>query len=366
MLKTAKCCQQQSPSIFKAVIVKFPFSFLDVMRYPSQEAKCVAWLMICIRIWGTVQEIPREDYCICLFLCSAEKKRGQSWGLISSSNGTMLFLLVLLFQMQNFTGTFSLRSRYWKGVLIVSISEKMSKLGIEISPGIVNALNWSTNSSTSITLTDIYSIDLFQNDKLGSRVRPMNWGSLSLFLQWYFEFFTFSQGKTKWKWQLLFTFLRLEVSWVRLLEEAIPGACSQLPGAVPTSGYRMWKSTGLRNSCGLAAAGEVCDPHSSQEISGTCLHDVVLSGERWDTSDQAALSLCCWNTKVHSLVGSLLLPEVLWHSPRHWCMWRNTDQPADFSLDLDGDLSDIHAQDAGFDISGTDGDHFFYVKKKKS
>lgn len=147
----------------------------------------------------------------------------------------------------------------------------MRKFGIEISPGIVNALNWSTNSSTSIILTDINSIDLFQNNKLGNRVRSVNQDSLSLFLQWYFVgFFTFSPGKIKWKLHLLFTFLRLEVSWVRQLEEAVLGNYSQLPGAIPMTGYSICRSTGSWNSCGLTTAGEVCDPHSSWETSGTC------------------------------------------------------------------------------------------------
>jgi len=59
-----------------------------------------------------------------------------------SPNGTKLFLLGLLLQTQNFLGIFSLRNRYWIRVLtVVNIDEKMSKFGIEVSPGIVTALN---------------------------------------------------------------------------------------------------------------------------------------------------------------------------------------------------------------------------------
>lgn len=153
-----------------------------------------------------------------------------------------------------------------------------------------------------------------------------------------------------------------EVSWVRQLEEAVLGNYSQLPGAIPTPGYSICRSTGSWNSCGLTAAGEVCDPHSSWETSGTCPHGVTLAGETWGTSDRAALSLCCSNTKVLLLVASLLHRQVLWDWPRHWRVWRYRDQPADFSLDLDRDLGRICGEDAGFDVSGAD---ILYSKKSE-
>lgn len=139
--------------------------------------------------------------------------------------------------------------------------------------------------------------------------------------------------------------------------------CNFIAGCcLPEPCWGEWESTVPQAELStLAAAREVCDPHGSWEVSGTCFCGVTVSGERWDTSDQTALSLCCINTKV--LVGSLLHQEVLWHWPRHWRVWRYRDQPADFSLDLHKDLGHVHGEGAGFDVSGEWWSWYFVYKK---
>lgn len=180
----AKCYQQQSPSVFKVVTVNLVVSIPDPMGHQSQGAKGITRPVICAHGRGSVLKQPEE---IIVFAGSfvRQGQRGDRAEVCSAHPVAQRYFCSCCF----FRCKISLAPKKLmleKSSCVVNISEKMSKFGIELSSGIVNVLNWSTNSSTSIILTDTNSIDIFQNNQLWSRVRPMNQEPLSLFLQWYF------------------------------------------------------------------------------------------------------------------------------------------------------------------------------------
>lgn len=166
-------------------------------------------------------------------------------------------------------------------------------------------------------MTDVPSIDLPQNNKLGGAGKAVSWILCTVILP---GFFTFSQGKSKFKWHLLFALL----GWKLRGEdgqERLPGDNSQLPGAAP----------GLREPCRRG----LCPPQPpwAQVLSagGTaqpllCNHRITQHGKGFQ-AHQSHFSAAKQHQLIRipsfhdspilrqSLMGRVLLWDIPWCSP---------------------------------------------------